>query len=256
MDVARICAAEARRIIRDGFGHVGVSHYKGRGNVLTETDLAVEHAITAILRREYPDHTVLSEETAADTRSEGWMWVVDPIDGTKNFSRGIPHFCFTMALCRGEEPLVALTLQPLLDEEYAAVANEGCTLNGRPVTVSDCSTVADSILAMDLGYADAAGRQQLELVLGIWPGVQSLRISGSAALGFAHVAAGRWDVYVHRDLQPWDLAAGLLLVREAGGVVTTGDGAPGFMRSPTAIAAGPAVHADFVSLAAGRPRRA
>ena len=256
LEVARLCAAAARSIIRDGYGRVGVSHVKGRGNVLTETDLAVERAVAGILKREYPGHAVLSEETAADTESDGWMWVVDPVDGTKNFSRGIPHFCFTIALCHAGEPLVALTHHPLLDEEYAAVAGQGCTLNGQPAGVSPCERLSDAIVAMDLGYADSAGRQQLEFALGIWPGMQSLRISGSAALGFAHVAAGRWDIYLHGDLQPWDVAAGLLLVRESGGVVTDRAGNRATIRSRTAVAAPSTLQADFMRLAGSAPRKA
>lgn len=240
----------------DGFGRVGVSHTKGRGNVLTETDLAVERTVKDLLAREYPGHAVLSEETASETRSDGWMWVVDPLDGTKNFSRGIPHFCFTIALCHGAEPLVGLTLQPLLNEEFAATRGQGCTLNGRPASVSGTSTVREGIVAIDMGYDDQRGRRQLELALHLWPGMQSLRIPGSAALGVAYVAAGRWDVFVHADLQPWDLAAGLLMVREAGGVVSDRDGGPATIFSRGIIAAPPAVHDDFVALAGHLPWRA
>ncbi len=251
--VARECAAEARRIMREGFGRVGVSATKGRGNVLTETDLAVERATTAILAREYPGIPVLSEETAAGTRSEGWLWVIDPVDGTKNFSRGIPHFCFTIALCHENEPVVGLTLQPLLDEEFAAVRGQGATLNGRPIRVSETQTVRESIVAVDMGYDDGRGRRQLELALALWPGMQSLRIPGSAALGIAYVAAGRWDVFLHADLQAWDLAAGLLLVREAGGIATDREGKPASIFSNGLIAATPAVHADFLKVAGHLP---
>lgn len=242
--------------MREGFGRVGVSATKGRGNVLTETDLAVERATTAILAREYPGIPVLSEETAAGTRSEGWLWVIDPVDGTKNFSRGIPHFCFTIALCHENEPVVGLTLQPLLDEEFAAVRGQGATLNGRPMHVSETQTVRDSIVAVDMGYDDGRGRRQLELALALWPGMQSLRIPGSAALGIAYVAAGRWDVFLHADLQAWDLAAGLLLVREAGGIATDREGKPASIFSNGLIAATPAVHADFLKVAGRLPWRA
>ncbi len=242
--------------MRAGFGRTGVSATKGRGNVLTETDLAVERAATAILAREYPGVPVLSEETAADTRSDGWLWVIDPLDGTKNFSRGIPHFCFTIALCQGNGPVVGLTLQPLLGEEFAAVRGRGATLNGQAIQVSSTASVRESILAVDMGYDDGRGRRQLELALALWPGMQSLRIPGSAALGIAYVAAGRWDIFLHSDLQPWDLAAGLLLVREAGGVVTGREGEAATIFSKGLIAAAPAVHADFLRVAGHLPWQA
>ncbi len=250
IEVAQKCAGEARRLMRNGFGRTGVTATKGRGNVLTETDLAIDAAVAAMLRSEYPAHALMSEESAATTRSGGWMWVVDPLDGTKNFSRGIPHFCFSIALCHDDQPVVALTLQPLLDEEFAAVLGHGSTLNGRPMTVSDCPSVQAGIVALDLGYDEQAGRSQLELALHLFPGMQSLRVCGSAALGIAYVAAARWDLWVHLDLEPWDLAAGLLLVREAGGIVTNLDGQPAGIRDRAIVAAPPAVHADFLALAA------
>ncbi|MCK9517484.1 MAG: inositol monophosphatase [Dehalococcoidia bacterium] len=252
LEVARTCAAEAGRVIRDGFGKVAVAETKGRGNVVTEVDFAAERVVLDLLQREFPDHAVLSEETAASIRSPGWMWVVDPLDGTKNFSRGIPHFAFNLALCFEERPLLALTSQPILGEEFLAVAGEGCTLNGVPVRVSGRETVRESVFALDLGYDDARARRQLELALGLWPGMQSLRIPGSAALGFAYVAAGRYDIFLHANLFPWDLAPGILLVREAGGTITGRDGSEVTIFSEGAIAAAPAVHADFLLLAGSR----
>ncbi len=256
LQVARDCAAEARRIMLDGFGRVGVAATKGRGNVLTETDLAVERATIETLTREYPDVPILSEETASETRSESWLWVVDPVDGTKNFSRGIPHFCFTIALCHRDQPVVGLTLQPLLNEEIAAVSGQGTTLNGRRVSVSDVRTVREGIVAVDMGYHDARARLQLQLALHLWPGMQALRIPGSAALGIAYVALGRWDIFLHADLQAWDVAAGLLLVREAGGVATDREGKPASIFTNGLIAATPGVHADFLALAGHLPWRA
>jgi myo-inositol-1(or 4)-monophosphatase len=253
MEVARECAAAARALMREAFGEVSVSSVKGRGNVLTEVDLAVEKATIATLAREYPSHAVLSEETAAGTRSAGWMWVVDPIDGTKNFSRGIPHFCFNIALCHDSVPLLGLTFQPLLDEEFSAVAGEGCRLNGQPVHVSDAATVQESVVAIDLGYDDGRAGRQIEMAAFLWPGMQGLRVPGSAALEFAFLAAGRWDLYLHSDLQPWDVAAGLVLVREAGGRVTDRAGGEATIFSRATVAASPKVHADFVRLAGDRP---
>lgn len=255
LEVARACAKAAGDVIRAGFGRVSVTATKGRGNVVTETDLAAERAVLEVLHREFPGHAVLGEETAATTRSDGWMWVVDPVDGTKNFSRGIPQFAFSLALCFDARPVLALTMQPILGEEFLALAGKGTTLNGVPVRVSGVESVRDSVFAMDLGYDDNRARLLLELALSIWPGMQSLRIPGSAALGLAHVAAGRFDLFLHSNLQPWDLAAGLLLVREAGGIVTERDGSEPTIFSEAVVAASPGVHADFLSLAGSRPWR-
>ena len=252
-EVARACAEAASRIMREGYGHAAVSGIKGRGNVVTETDLACEKAVLEILGREFPEHAILSEESAGTTRSEGWMWVVDPIDGTKNFSRGIPHFGFNLALCQANEPVVGIAMHPLLNDVFLAVRGSGGTLNGEPMHVSDCASVLEGVVAIDLGYDAARAARQLELARRLWPGMQGLRTSGSAALGFAYVAAGKWDIYVHSDLQPWDAAAGLILVREAGGVVRDRTGAEATIYSREVVAANPAVHADFTRLAAGLP---
>ncbi|MGH7751612.1 MAG: inositol monophosphatase family protein [Gemmatimonadales bacterium] len=256
LGVARDCAAEARRLIAAGSGRVAIAQTKGRGNVVTETDLAVERAIKGILGREFPSHAILAEETAATTRADGWMWVLDPIDGTKNFSRGIPHYGFGLALCHNSEPRLAITLHPPTGDEFVAVEREGCTLNGEPCRVSDVDSVRDAVVAFDMGYDDATGARQLATAAALWPGMQSLRITGSAVLGPAFVAAGRWDIYVHRDLRPWDIAGGLLLAREAGGVATTIDGARATIYSESVICATPGVHADFLRLVATLPPQA
>lgn len=256
LEVAWRCADEATAILRAYVGRASVAGVKGRGNVVTEADLRVEQMVRATLGEAFPGHAILSEETGADERSDEWMWVVDPLDGTKNFSRGIPHFCFSIALCYRSEPVVALIRHPLLNETFSAVRGEGANLDGQQMHVSDVESVQDGVLALDLGYDDRRAGRQIELSRHLWPGMQSLRIAGSAALGLAFVAAGRWDLFAHMDLQPWDSAAGLLLVREAGGVVTERDGGEGTIFSRDLVAGPPAVHADFLRLAEGRPWQA
>ena len=240
LGVAQRCSKEASAIIRAGFGRTGVSGVKGRGNVVTEVDLAVEQMCQEILKAEYPEHAILSEETASTVRDEGWMWVVDPVDGTKNFSRGIPHFCFTIALCFAHEPLVALTCQPLLDDEFTAVKGDGTRVNGEPATTSSVS-LADAVVAIDLGYDVDKGRANLDLAGLLWPKIGTLRIPGSAALDAAYLAAGRWDFYAHSSLEPWDIAAGLLLVREAGGDVRRPNGDPATIYDAAVVAGSPVI---------------
>ncbi len=254
--VALRCADEAAGIMRASLGRVAIAGVKGRGNVVTEADFAIERAVRERLSAAFPEHAIMSEETGAAERSDGWMWVVDPLDGTKNFSRGIPHFCFSIALCHANEPVLALIRQPLLNETFAAVQGEGATLNGAPMHVSDVESVQDAMVAIDLGYHDGRAGRQIDLARYLWPGMQALRVYGSAALGLAFVAAGRWDVFAHMDLQPWDSAAGLLLVREAGGVTTERDGSPATIFSSGVVAGTPGVHADFMRLSAGQPWQA
>ncbi len=249
IDVARECARTARDIIRARVANTTITGVKGRGNVVTATDFEVEHTILGLLQREYPGHAVLSEETASATVSDGWMWVVDPVDGTKNFSRGLPMFAFTIALCCKGRAVLGLTTHALTGTEVVALEGAGCRVDGVTARLSGCSRVADAVVAIDLGYDAGRARDQLDLARRLWPGMQSLRIPGSAALGFAGLAAGWWDLYIHGDLQPWDLAAGLVIVREAGGTVVEWDGRPASLRSPAVLAGAELVVEDLLRLA-------
>jgi fructose-1,6-bisphosphatase/inositol monophosphatase family enzyme len=251
VEVAHTCAEGASAIIRNGYGVTEVASTKGRGNVVTEVDFEAERFVLSTLRKEFPGHAILSEETADSTRSQGWMWVVDPLDGTKNFSRAIPHFGFNLALCFESRPVLAIATHPLLRDVYLAVEGVGTALNAQPTAVSDCPLLAEAVVAIDMGYDAARGERQLSLAAHLWPGMQSLRISGSAALGFAYVASGKWDIYVHSDLQPWDIAAGLLLVREAGGVVRDREGNEATIYSREAVAANGATWEDFAERSRG-----
>jgi myo-inositol-1(or 4)-monophosphatase len=245
--VARGAAEEAVGLIRDHFRNVTITA-KGNRNVVTDADIAVERAVTALLRREFPEHALLSEEEAAEGWSDEWMWVCDPIDGTKNFSQGIPHFGFSLALCHGGMPVLGLTVHPLLGWEVLAVRGQGCTFNGMPARVSQKRSIGESVVAIDLGYDSEAGRRQLELARAIWPAPQAVRIAGSATLGFAYAATGTWEVYTHADLNPWDIAAGIVLVEEAGGVITARDGGPAALQTRAAVAGAAGVHAEILDV--------
>jgi myo-inositol-1(or 4)-monophosphatase len=246
LDVARDCAREAGRIALEAFRRPQRVETKGRGNLVSETDFAIERFLHEALAREFPDHRVLSEETATDTAIDGWVWVVDPLDGTRNFVSGIPFFCINIALCRDGEPLVAVTYDPNHDEAFSAERGRGAWLNDASMRASDAPTVLDSVLGFDLGYDDERGRGVLQLIHALFPGAQSVRIPGSAALGLAYAACGRYDLFVHHYLFPWDIAAGILLVQEAGGVITNHLGGPIDITSQTVIAGAPRAHADFL----------
>lgn len=252
VEIAQQAAAMAATRMREGFGHSAVSRTKSERSVVTEVDEAIERDVTALIREAFPGHAILAEEDAANVRADGWMWVIDPLDGTKNFSRGIPHFCFSIALCFDSEPVVGLIQQPLLDEQYLAVRGRGLSLNGTPAGVTNVATVADAVISIDLGFDAERGSAQLAIAQRTWPNVQGIRTMSSAALGLAYVAVGRWDLYLHASLEPWDSAAGILLIREGGGLVTTPAGEPATIFSPAVAAGTPLVHADYLARSAIR----
>jgi myo-inositol-1(or 4)-monophosphatase len=253
-EVAHLCAQEAGRIAMAAFGSRQEVQVKGRGNFLTETDLAAEEAVLAVLREEYPQHEVLAEEAAGKPRGEEWMWVVDPLDGTHNFSRGIPYFAFSIALCHGREPLLGLTYAPATGQEFFAERGKGLTINGEVAWGSGAERLGDCVLGVDLGYDDARAARMLDLVAEVWP-VQSVRVMGSAALGLAYAACGRYDIFLHHFLYPWDVAAGIVLVREGGGAIVDRDGGAASIDSEGVIAGAPVAVEEMLTLARGRPWR-
>jgi len=246
LDVARAVAADAGAIAIERFRQPQDVAVKGRGNLVSETDFELERFITRALLEAFPDHHVLSEETATDTDTAGWVWVVDPLDGTRNFVSGIPVFCVNIALCHNGEPVVAVTHDPNQRETFWAERGGGAFVNDRPARVSDKPDVASSVLGVDLGYDDGRGRAVLGLVHRLFPGMQSVRIPGSAALGLAYAACGRYDLFLHHMLYPWDLAPAILLVREAGGTITDVHGRAISIASQTVLAGGAPAHADFL----------
>jgi myo-inositol-1(or 4)-monophosphatase len=282
LQVARRCAEEGGRLALERFRKPQEVSVKGRGNLVTATDIDIERLVHSVLAREFPRQAVLSEEAssaeprASSLEASGWTWVVDPLDGTRNYVSGIPCFCVNVALCHRGEPVVAVTHDPVHGETFWAEKGGGAHLSSlpaclpdrragqtggqasgsdQPCRVSDKPSLQASVLGFDMGYNDQRAAHMLALLRDLWPGMQSVRIPGSAALGLAYAACGRYDLFVHHYLFPWDLAAGILLVREAGGVITDRDGSPIHIESEGVVAGAAAVHADFLRRAGSRPWR-
>ncbi len=227
---------------------------KGRGNWVTTTDLACEEAVIRLLAEEYPDMRVLSEETSATVEGwdRGWLWVIDPIDGTANFSRGIPSWAFNLALCQDGEPVLGITYQPVTGDEFYAEKGKGLTVNGAQAKVSQVTTLAEALMGIGLGYEYDRAKLTLSMLAEMWPGIMMIQNIGSAALGLAYAASARFDMYVHSTLYPWDMAPGIVQIREAGGVVFARDGSPISIYSEGFIGGAPGPVEEF--LAATRER--
>ena len=248
IDIALEAAGCAGTILVQRFSESKRITMKGRGNVVTETDVEAETAVKEILTKEYPDIPILAEESGGDLTTDGWLWIIDPLDGTRNFASNIPHFSTVIALAYCGEVQIGITHDPLRSETFHAVRNMGAFLNGKRIWVSDEEHLADGILGLDLSYDDQGGANSLEIIKSIWPGMQTARIFGSAALGLSYLAAGRLHVFFHHKLEPWDQASGLLIVEEAGGLVTDRAGNRARLESDGIIAASPHAHAEFMEL--------
>ena len=255
MDVAVDAARISGRILQERFRTSMQVSFKGPTDIVTDVDLAAEKAVLDLLREEYPGFGILAEESKPVESASPYTWVVDPLDGTRNYANGIPHFCTVVALARGDEPVLGVIYDPVREEMFTAEEGRGAFLNGEPLSVSEGRELGMALLCCDLGYVDEKAGVALDMIRSLWPGLLSLRLMGSAALGVAYAAAGRVDLYFHHSLSPWDIAAGLLLVREAGGVVMDKQGGPASLRTPSVIAANPFLVDRFLQATEGHPWR-
>jgi len=253
---AEALVREAGAVILSRFRDGVAVEYKGWRNVVTATDYEVDRLMTERLAREFPDCGLLSEESPPVAGGEGgYRWVIDPLDGTKNFSQRLPTFAVNLALVRHEDVLLGLTYDPSRDELFLAERGRGAWLNGAPMRVSGKATVAESLVGFDMGYDNDRAGLLLDFLRSVWPAMQGMRNIGSSALGIAYVAAGRTDLYIHHLLSPWDFLPGLLMIQEAGGVATERDGSSLKVATHGMVAGNAAVHADLMRIAGDHPWR-
>lgn len=223
MDDQHVAIAAARAggdIVAEHFGASPDTEYKGKFDPVTAVDRAAEAAVLAVIEEFRPADEVMAEESGG-TFHEGRHWIVDPLDGTVNFIHGIPQVSVSVALYEGTKGLVGVVYDPLRDELFTAVHDEGARLNGHVISVSDTRDLGRAVVATGFPYDHDERAEELAIVVReMLRHVNGLRRFGSAALDLAWVAAGRFDAYWELGIAPWDGAAGEILVREAGGVVT------------------------------------
>ena len=194
---------------------------KGPADITTEIDLACEARIAELLRERHPDHGLLGEEGTATRSSSAYLWIVDPLDGTKNYAHGYARSCVSIALSLNGEVVVGAVFNARADELFVGARGAGATLNGERIQVSHVRSIERAMVASALTYAGrAADRAQLERLGRVLGAVEGVRSDGCAALDLCDVACGRFDAYFERGLHAWDTAAGALIVQEAGGRVT------------------------------------
>jgi myo-inositol-1(or 4)-monophosphatase len=237
LSLAAGLARQAGDLLRQAYGQAIEAEHKGEVDLVTEYDLRAERLLTQALRENYPGDAILAEE-GGRSGSGDLTWVVDPLDGTTNFAHGVPLFCVSIACLRDHIPLLGIVYDPLRDELFAATAGGGVTLNTHPIHVSTTASLGRSLLVTGFPY-DIRTNPDNNLDHYARFAVLSLGVRrlGSAALDLAYVACGRFDGFWELRLSPWDFAAGILLVQEAGGVVTRADGGPDVFAEPTSLLA-------------------
>lgn len=246
--VAQDAAREAGRILRENFeGEFEVSQ-KGYINFVTEIDLKSEEAILGRIHGAFPDHAILSEEKGASEGTSPFRWIIDPLDGTTNYAHGYPTFCVSIALEYEGALAVGVIYDPLPDEMFWAVFGEGAWRNGKRMRVSRRAKLEDCLLGTGFSYNSHSLRRNLYFFNEFMTRASGVRRSGSAARDLSYVACGRYDAVWEVDLRVWDLAAGVLLVREAGGVVSDFKGNPAGPDDPEIVLSNGLIHEQMLGV--------
>ena len=221
---------------------------KNKLNLVTEVDRRCEKLIFSILKKRFPTHNFWGEESGRHQNRSGYTWFVDPLDGTTNYAHAYPFFCCSIALVQDGQPLAGVVYDALRKECFTAEKGEGAALNGRPLRVSKVSTLSESLLCTGFAYAVRETHYNLDNFKRFILKSQGVRRDGSAALNLAYVAAGRFDGFWERGLQAWDMAAGVLLVREAGGKTTDITGGPYDLMAENALASNGKIHSRMLQM--------
>ncbi len=251
LKVALEAAREAGQFLKESVGRVrNVETKKGEvRNLVSEIDRGAEETIIRIIKSSFPGHAILAEESGASDTSDEYRWIIDPLDGTTNFLHGLPIFCTTIGVERRGEIVAGVTFDPNLNELFTAEKGSGAYLNGRRIRVSITAELINSLLVTGFPYniaenPDHAADHFTNLLFE----ARGVRRLGSAALDLSYVAAGRFDGFWEVSLNPWDMAAGVLFVREAGGMISDFTGAPTTIYRKQILATNGLIHSAVTSV--------
>ena len=222
---------------------------KRQNDFVSEVDEAAEEAIISVLRDAYPDHGILAEESGrTDTKSD-YVWVIDPLDGTTNFLHGFPQYCVSIGLLHKGKPTQAVVFDTNRNELFTASKGVGAYLNDRRIRATRTDKLEDALVGTGFPFREVGNLDDyLRMFRNVTKGTSGIRRPGAAALDLAWVACGRIDAFWEIGLSPWDMAAGALLVREAGGLIGDLDGNEGFMDSGRVVATNPKLFSAFLQL--------
>ena len=254
-DIKRIALRAAQAggaILRECFGRVKSVEHKGEIDLVTEADHQSEARIVSIIRAAYPAHRILAEETGDSGKASSFKWIIDPLDGTTNYAHGYPCFCISIAVEHDGQIRYGVIYDPLREELFTAEKGCGAFLNGHPIKVSTTQALNNSLLCTGFPYNV---RQDMDSNLSNFRSFlmksQAIRRDGSAALDLCYTAAGRFDGFWEQQLRPWDVAAGSLIVSEAGGSVSTYRGKPFSIYDTEIVASNGIIHEQMLAVLRG-----
>lgn len=245
LNTAKKAAKTASRIIKKYQIESNFSvDYKGKNDLVTEADLKSEKEILSIIRDEFPKDHILAEESSTEQEMpEGRTWLVDPIDGTTNFAHGFPVYCISIGLWENKEPRMGVVLEVNSDECFTALAGKGAYLNGNPISVSGLRDPKEALVGTGFPYNDLRLMDNyLKFFRKLMTSVQGLRRPGAASYDLCCVASGRFDGFYEYSLNPWDVGAASLIVKEAGGLITDWEGEDNWLFGRRVVAGNTVVH--------------
>lgn len=251
LDIAVEAARSSGKLLLDRFHEPaeGIEAKSTPTDLVSDADRAAEALLVEFIGSRRPDDGILSEEGGGDESSSGLTWIVDPLDGTINFLFGIPVWAVSIAVHDEKGAVAGVVYNPSLREMFTAARDDGAYLNGEPIQVSGCSDLSRALVGTGFAYDAAARAEQANLLTRVLPKVRDIRRAGSAAIDLASLACGRLDGFYEAPMEIWDKAAGVLLIAEAGGVVSDLPAPLGL--STGVIAAGPGLHDELRTLVLG-----
>jgi myo-inositol-1(or 4)-monophosphatase len=230
------------------FGGDLLIEHKGRIDLVTHADRVSQKIIIKNIEKRFPGHAIVAEEGYDKSGKEGFSWYIDPIDGTTNFVHGVPIFCISIALYKELSPLFGICYNPASQETFCAEKGKGSFLNGKRIQVSTTWNLIDALVATGFPYERENMGKVIERLFTVVSGVQGIRRLGSAALDLCYVACGRFDAFWEMGLKPWDMAAGVLILEEAGGMVTSAEGTEFDLTKGNIAASNKVIHNKFLQL--------
>jgi myo-inositol-1(or 4)-monophosphatase len=246
LDFAIRLATNSGNFLNDHLHDDITIEHKGRIDLVTNMDCRIQAVIVEEIEREWPDHSILAEESCEKKGNSEYTWIIDPIDGTTNFIHHIPFFCVSIAVTKSGQPFIGVCYNPISGELFYAQSGQGAHQNGRRLFVSATEKLLDSLIATGFPYAQGNLDAIIARFSCVLSRAQGIRRLGSAELDLCYVAAGAFDAFWEEGLKPWDMAAGVTILKEAGGMVTSLDGSPFDLYRGDILASNTKVHDELL----------
>lgn len=240
---------KSAQIVMDAYNLPKITEYKGKTNLVTKTDRQSENIIISEIHKAFPKHGIIAEESERINAESEYQWIIDPLDGTTNFVHGYPSFGISIGILQNSEPICGIIKELPVNKTYSAIKGKGAFCDGKRIQVSSVNSLEQSLLVTGFGYEhDEKWSANMKLFKQFTDVTQGVRRLGAAAIDLCHVASGKVDGFWEFDLKPWDTAAGILIVQEAGGTITKMDGSEYSINQQQLLATNGKIHDQMLKI--------